>query len=237
MRRANLLLILTLCLPLLTPGWQAAHAAPAVQRNDDPAPETREEQETALIRAAKVDNVSEARRVLALGIDPNLIANERGETVLMLAVREEAPRVLALLLDSPGIEIERQAKNGDTAIMLAAFKGQVEFMRALLAKGAKLNRSGWTPLHYAAFGGHAEALQFLLKQQAELEAPAPNGSTAIMLAAYAGQIQAVKVLLDAGADPLRRNQQGMNAIDMARQIERQDIVDGLIWQMKKQGRM
>jgi ankyrin repeat protein len=45
-----------------------------------------------------------------------------------------------------------------------------------------------------------------------------------MMAAMYGTVDAVKVLLEAGADPLLKNRQGLTAIDFASQVQRDDVI-------------
>ncbi|WP_439898334.1 kynureninase/PvdN C-terminal domain-containing protein [Klebsiella pneumoniae] len=45
-------------------------------------------------------------------------------------------------------------------------------MQALIARGAQVNRLGWTPLHYAASKGRLETARMLLGKQAFLLFPA-----------------------------------------------------------------
>jgi ankyrin repeat protein len=47
-------------------------------------------------------------------------------------------------------------------------------------------------------------------------APAPDGSSPIMMAAQAGATETVQVLLAAGADPSAVNTNGLNAVTAAR---------------------
>lgn len=188
-------------------------------------------------QAVKTDNASEVASLLKRGFDPNTVEAERGDSGLILALRENAMNVFALLLDARGIDIDLAANNGDTALMIAAFKANKTAVKALLGKGAVVNKSGWTPLHYAAAAGDNEIVQMLIDKSASLNALSPNGTTPIMMAARGGFILTVKMLLDAGADASMVNQQGMTAIDFARQGGNKDIVEGLTYRLKKSGKL
>lgn len=188
-------------------------------------------------KAAKMDNASQISALLKRGLDPNLIEPERGDTGLILALREGSMKVFDLLVNARGTDIEIKARNGDTALMIAAFKGHKHAVDVLLAKGAQVNRPGWTALHYAAAGGHTEIVQTLLEKHAYIDAASPNRTTPIMMAAWGGHIYTVKLLLDEGADATLKNDAGMTAIDFAKSVGRHDIAEGLEFQLRKAGKL
>jgi ankyrin repeat protein len=187
--------------------------------------------------AAKMDDAVKIADLLKRGMDPNMIEPERGDTGMILALREGSMKVFHTLLNAPGINIEMKARNGDNALMIAAYKGNKPAVEALLAKGAQVNRPGWTALHYAATGGHNDIVQLLLEKSAYIDAESPNRTTPIMMAAWGGHIYTVKLLLDEGADATLKNDVGMTAIDFAKSAGRQDIVDGLIYRLQKAGKL
>jgi uncharacterized protein len=184
-------------------------------------------------KAAKQDNKVEIQSLLKRGINPNLTEPQRGESALMLAAREGSMKVLLVLLNANGINIDLRAKNGDTALMIASFKKNKPAVEALLAKGAQVNNDGWTALHYAAAAGDNEIVHLLLKKSAEIDATSPNLTTPLMMAAGGGFIYTVKALLDAGADLSRANEQGLTAIDFAKRGNHPDIVEGLTYRQKR----
>jgi uncharacterized protein len=188
-------------------------------------------------RAVKTDNANDIQALLQRGLDPNLIEAERGDTGLILALREESMNVFQVLLHARGINLETRTANGDTALMIAAYKGNKAAVNALLNKEAEPNRPGWTALHYAAAIGNNDIVQALLDKAAYIDAESPNKTTPIMMAARAGHILTVKLLLDEGADATLKNDQGMTAIDFARRHEHNDIVEGLTYRLKKAGQI
>jgi ankyrin repeat protein len=187
--------------------------------------------------AVKFDDAGEVKSLLARGLDPNLVEPERGDSGLILALREGSMKVFAALLDARNVNLELKSRNGDNALMIASYKGNKPAVEALLAKGAEVNRPGWTPLHYAAAIGNNDIVRMLLDKSAFLDAESPNKTTPIMMAARGGYILTVKLLLDEGADATLRNDVGLNAIDFADRHNHQDIAEGLTYRLKKAGKL
>lgn len=188
-------------------------------------------------KAVKFDNESKVKDLLRRGLDPNLIEEERYDTGLILALREGSMKVFWLLLNTPNTDLEAKARNGDTALMIAAFKNNKPAVEALLAKNVQVNRPGWTALHYAAAAGANEIVQLLLEKSAYIDAESPNKTTPIMMAAWEGHIWTVKLLLDEGADATLKNERGMTAIDFAEAGGHTDIVKGLTYRLEKAGKL
>lgn len=188
-------------------------------------------------KAVQLDDPAVITALLRRGLDPNTIEGARGDTGLILALREGSMKVFEVLLNAADINIEAQARNGDTALMIAAYKRNKPAVEALLAKDAEVNKPGWTALHYAAAIGDNEIVQLLLDKSAYIDADSPNKTTPIMMAARGGHILTVKLLLDEGADATLKNDQGLTAIDFARKYEFQDIVEGLTYRLKKAGKL
>jgi ankyrin repeat protein len=187
--------------------------------------------------AVKLDNVKLVRSLLQRGFDPNTVEEERGETGLIIAVREDANKVFELLLNTKDVNLNARARNGDSALMIAAYKGKYDAVKTLLDRGAEPNQTGWAALHYAAAIGNNQIVQLLLDHSAYIDAESPNQTTPIMMAARGGHILTVKLLLDEGADLTLKNGAGMTALDFARAGGFKDIVEGLTYRLKKAGKL
>jgi ankyrin repeat protein len=177
-------------------------------------------------RAVQVDNPGVVREMVGKDVNANEINPVGGEPALVLAVREGSMRVFDALLAHPGTDLEAQAVNGNTALMMAAFKNNRRAAEALLAKGAQVNRSGWTPLHYAAAGGSEEIARLLIARKAKLDAVSPRESgayTPLMMAAREGQPTLARLLLEAGANPALKNTEGLTAAQIAERAGHTDM--------------
>lgn len=171
--------------------------------------------EDELLIAAQRDDGKRAMVLMLRGADPNA-RNAKRQTALHVALSQESERALKSLLEHPGLDVNAINQAGETPLMLAALKGRVDWAESLLARGALVNEPGWNALHYAASGPSPDLVSWLLAKGAEIDALSPNGTTALMMAAGYGPLTSVERLLKAGADPTRRNQQGMSAADFAR---------------------
>ena len=65
----------------------------------------------------------------------------------------------------------------------------------------------------------------MLENHAYIDAESPNGTTPLMMAAEYGAPGAVKLLLEAGADPRLKNQLGLTAVDFALRANRADVAE------------
>jgi ankyrin repeat protein len=181
-------------------------------------------------RAVQMDDPSTVKNLLAAGVNPNQPNPAGGEPALVTAVREGAMRVLQVLLDNPGIQVDAPALNGNTALMMAAFKRNRPAAEALIARGAAVNRPGWTPLHYAAASGDEDIARLLIKRGAKVDAvsPAASGSlTPLMMAAREGQPDMAAFLVGQGANPQLKNTEAMTAVQIAEKANRADIAEAI----------
>ena len=165
-------------------------------------------------KAIVFDQVPVVGKLIYRGMDPNT-PTEKGEPALVFAVRSGAPKTVAYLLKQPGIQIDATNMADETALMLAANANDLASANLLIEAGASVNRPKWTPLHYAASKGYTGMMRLLIENDAYIDAESPNGTTPLMMAAYYASPNAVKLMLEEGADPLLRNQDGQTALDMA----------------------
>ncbi|MBP0599378.1 ankyrin repeat domain-containing protein [Herbaspirillum sp. LeCh32-8] len=179
-------------------------------------------------QAIRMDNVYYLKQLMQRGMGPNLIEPKRGYTGLMLAIREDSMKAFDVLVNAPDVNLEAQAVNGDTPLMLAAFYGNIPVVKLLLSREVEVNRQGWTALHYAAINGSSEIVRLLLEASAYIDAESPDDKmTPVMLAAMRGRVAAVAVLRDGGADLTLKNKDGLTAMDLAQRYGQDGVIDVL----------
>jgi uncharacterized protein len=172
--------------------------------------------------AIKRNDAEAVTALLNRGFDANTVDKD-GNTGLYLAIREPSIEVAEVLVKWPSTLVESRSVKDESPLMMASLKGLTDLCAKLIAKGADVNKTGWTPLHYAATTGQLSVIDMLLENYAYIDAESPNGSTPLMMAAHYGSLEAVERLLTAGADPLLKNEKGLTAIDFAYGANRPEV--------------
>ena len=173
--------------------------------------------------------------LLRRGFDPNT-RDPKGQVGLTIALQNDANKAVAALLASRRLNVEARNAKDESPLMMAAIKGNVEAVKALIARDADVNKTGWTPLHYAASAGspqHAVIISLLLENHAYIDAASPNGTTPLMMAAQYGSTEALQLLLDEGADPTLKNQLGLTAADFALRVSRTESSERIAAAIRK----
>lgn len=179
--------------------------------------------EVEFFRAVNVDDDRTVRSLLAAGLDPN-ITNPQGQPGLVLAMKDESPKVAAVLLQHPAIQVDATTSANETALMMAALRGRLDWVQRLAAKGAALSRPGWAPLHYACSGPDGlEVARYLLDQGVPIDTRSPNGTTPLMMAAGYGSHSTAELLVQRGASLQLRNDRNLTPADFARQVGRDKL--------------
>jgi hypothetical protein len=176
--------------------------------------------------AIKRDDPTAIKELLKRGFDPNTI-DPSGRHGLFIALQDGSLKAAEALIAWPRTQVEWRSAKDESPLMMAALKGHKELVRQLIARDADVNKPGWAPLHYAATAGQLEIMQILLDEYAFIDAESPNRTTPLMMAAQYGSTDAVKLLLEAGADPMMRNELGLTAIQFAERGNRRDAAEAI----------
>lgn len=176
--------------------------------------------------AIRNDNATTLANLLERGFDPNT-RDPKGQPGLTMAIQEQSPKTAKVLLDRPETDVNALNQAGESALMMAALKGNLPTLQRLLERGARINQPGWSALHYAAAGPDSKTVEVLLERGADIDAASPNGTTPLMMAAQYGSEASVALLLQRGADANKRNQRNLGAVDFAKLSGREPLVKRL----------
>lgn len=190
-------------------------------------------QDRAGSRRGERRTVRVVERLLAAGADPSA-ADSRGETALFDAARTDQPDAIRALV-AAGADLNHVSRDGLTPILVVPFPRTREdaTLAALIRAGARVDchaPDGTTPLHrllIEAAGPHEwnnyrspwrswrfrAAFERLIAAGAAVNRADHAGTTPFMLAAGIRNCDVLTPLLDAGADPTLRDQQGRTARD------------------------
>lgn len=122
----------------------------------------------------------------------------------------------------PPDDVDAVTANGMTPLMKASHQGRGDFVRMLVAEGARLdarNADGNNALWLACVGNHLDVIDVLVELGIDINNRNDNGATPLMYAASSGKDRVVASLLAKGADSAPETLDGFTALDMAATLE------------------
>jgi ankyrin repeat protein len=123
--------------------------------------------------------------------------------------------------------INRVNPEGQTPMHIAAGNGSLDFMQALVQRGAKIdtaNAEGRTPMHWAAWNNRPRAIEFLAAHGADLSVADAAGDTPLLLATQNDSKEAVQMLVSKGVDKYAADKQGKTAAIIAEDKGYKDLL-------------
>jgi ankyrin repeat protein len=161
-----------------------------------------EDGSTALLWAAHWNDLPTAELLIKAGADANAANDLRMTPLSQACTNGNAALVDALL--KAGANPNTPIGTGETPLMTCARTGAADAVRTLLVRGADVNAKeptqNQTALMWAAAQQHPKVLQTLIEARADLKAHTKLGFTALHFATRAGDMESMRILLDAGVD-------------------------------------
>ena len=156
--------------------------------------------------AAASSKLKEMEAMLADGVDVNGVATYSNSTALCAAASNGATRSVTLLLGN-GADVNPRGANDMTPLLQACSHGKkkgLQMVKQLLEAGADVSdvraSDEMTALKFSIHGLNPEIIQLLIDHGAEVDGPPGTSQTALMLAARNNDVDALRVLVDNGAD-------------------------------------
>lgn len=149
---------------------------------------------------------------------------------LLKAVDGDDISLVKDLLDE-GLDVNGKNKNGWSAMMIAASKGNMEILKLLIEKGAaadQKNLQGQTPLIFAAHWGHADVVSLLIEQGVNVNLQMNDGWTALIDSISMDHTEVAEILIKSGADLNAKSKNGWTALMAAAYNNNAEIVNLMI---------
>jgi ankyrin repeat protein len=154
------------------------------------------------------------------------LAAPSGDLRLVEAVQNRDKQAVRSLL-SAKVDVNASQADGATALHWAAHWDDLEAAELLISAGADVNAAneyGVTPLALACINRNTAMVEKLLRARANPNAPQLTGETALMTCARTGTVDAVKLLLEFGADVnAKENHKGQTALMWAAAEKHADV--------------
>lgn len=159
--------------------------------------------------------------------------NDRGMFALWLAVWNQDPKMVEILLKNGGNANQTfKGPQGEMDLLgVATQEGPLETVKLLVNAGEDVNKRdahGYTPLRTAARNGHTDIVKYLLTKNVEVNTKADDGATPLEHACTKGHFDIVKLLVEKGADINLRDKEGDFALGEAAKAGFYDIVTYLL---------
>lgn len=182
--------------------------------------QARDERGDSLLHQAANHRASNcAQLLLDRGLEVNA-TNDRGWTPLMEAVDERSPETVNVLL-AAGADPNPSAPDGTSALSIAARRDLVELAETLLEHGARVEgpAGDFEPFHTALGYGSIKAMAVLKKAGGVPPQSRDELSEQLRKAVNRGNSEGAAILMELGADPHAKGDQGLSAIEIAEYME------------------
>ena len=161
--------------------------------------------------------------LLAAGADPNQVSHSPDLlTPLHMAAGAGRAEVIELLITN-GAEVDASQGSSGTPLYHAAMADRLAAAEVLIDAGADVNDASESraqvPLHAAVQSEGTQVMELLIANGAEIDPVSLPGFTPLRFAIYLTQKPAIPVLLEAGADPTLRDDEGRNAYDTGKSTD------------------
>lgn len=126
-----------------------------------------------------------------------------------------------------GYSVDEIGPDGNTPLILAATLGKRHFAQFLILNEVDINKrgkDGTVALHHAAHGGYTDIIELLCKEGGFIDFPDYQGYTPLMYAVLGNKIDAVKKLLELGANVNYINIKNETALSIARRKKMFSII-------------
>jgi ankyrin repeat protein len=149
-------------------------------------------------------NLPNAAKEIALRVPDLEVTDGLGLTAMLIAAKYSGLDIFRMLVRR-GASVLAKTRNGKSVFQVASRRGHLAATEYLLAEFDifsvhECDTEGNQPLHSAASMGESKMARWLIDRGAVVDAPAMDGTTAMMCASEKGNIDTARILVQAGAE-------------------------------------
>ncbi|KAF7727259.1 hypothetical protein EC973_007872 [Apophysomyces ossiformis] len=185
----------------------------AIAQTKNKGQQKKQQQQNTLHSVASAGDLILIKQILILLPDPLKAVNDphpsTGLTPMHFAASRGHVDIVRCLVEEYDVSVDARDKEGETALLKAAYAGHFHTVQYLLSKNANVHhkdKDGWTALHNACSRSCLPIVRLLIEHGARVDARSKMGHTPLINAASKGHISIVEYLLEeAHANPLIKN--------------------------------
>lgn len=201
----------------------AAFSIPEPEQNEDP-----------IIHASYMGDLKTVIGLIKAEQNINVKSEIESFAPLHLAVMNMHIEIVAVLLETPGIELDAANDLLETPLHLAALNGDMTMIIKLLKAGASIllrDKLGRSPMHFAAMCPIVNAVN-VIKMLCEVgSSPIEKdaaGQTPMHKAAAEGNASAIEALIEMGGNPSEPDNKGVTPLHVAADNCHKDTILALV---------
>lgn len=178
--------------------------------------------DSMFIEAVRAGQADKVKKYMAEGANPSVSLGWQNETALGLSLEKGHREIFDMVLAAGA---DPNAKSGyySTPFLVAAGKGDVAAVEAMLEKGAKIDTrgdNGNTALVLAVAAANKPLVDLLLEKGAKPDVPNKYNWTALTYAVRNGDLETMQKLFAKGARTDRLDDQGRDLLAIAQDYDR-----------------
>lgn len=182
-----------------------------------------------LFAAINHEHYDIAKILLEYGADPNKLFSSAKNSYPPIVEAAFASLDMIKLLLKFKANINTTGPSGTTALYVACTEGKEDIVEYLLNNGARVDlyrfpgKAKYSPLYMAARNGHVKVMKLLIEHGSDINHVSYEGKTALHCSALSNEPEAVKVLLENGAN-INALYKGKTALDIAKEKNHDSII-------------
>jgi ankyrin repeat protein len=174
--------------------------------------------------------------LLDAGADPNKTTMIGGGTALTRVILDQSPVDSVIRLIQSGADLNCVGFDEHTPLQTAALFGTLSSLQVLIESGAAFGpKEQWWALYYAVCAERTDKVAYLLQRGVDPNLKGGEAGLTVFQSFLAAKekLEALKLLLDAGADFRTALQNGRTPLQIARSVSNWELADVITTRIEK----